>query len=73
MRLALLIGIVLPFFSQICGINVIIYYGPTVLKAAGLANNAALLWQVLFGVVNIARHRWRPFSRSTSWDASRCC
>ena len=50
MRLALLIGIVLPFFSQISGINVIIYYGPTVLKTAGLASNAALMWQILFGV-----------------------
>jgi MFS transporter, SP family, arabinose:H+ symporter len=51
MRLALLIGIVLPFFSQISGVNVIIYYGPTVLKTAGLGNNAALYWQVLFGAV----------------------
>jgi SP family arabinose:H+ symporter-like MFS transporter len=49
MRLALLIGIVLPFFSQISGINVIIYYGPTVLKNIGLENNAALYWQILFG------------------------
>ena len=51
MRLALLIGIVLPFFSQISGINVIIYYGPTVLKTTGLGANAALYWQILFGVV----------------------
>jgi SP family arabinose:H+ symporter-like MFS transporter len=49
MRLALLIGIVLPFFSQISGINVIIYYGPTVLKNMGLDKNAALYWQILFG------------------------
>jgi sugar porter (SP) family MFS transporter len=51
MRLALAIGIVLPFFSQISGVNVIIYYGPTVLKTAGLGANAALSWQILFGVV----------------------
>jgi SP family arabinose:H+ symporter-like MFS transporter len=50
-RLPLLIGIVLPFFSQISGINVIVYYGPTVLKTAGWGENAALFWQILFGVV----------------------
>lgn len=51
MRLALLIGVVLPFFSQISGVNVIVYYGPTVLKTVGLTINAALLWQILFGTV----------------------
>jgi SP family arabinose:H+ symporter-like MFS transporter len=51
MRLALVIGIVLPFFSQISGVNVIIYFGPTVLKTAGLGDNAALFWQVLLGAV----------------------
>jgi SP family arabinose:H+ symporter-like MFS transporter len=53
MRLALLIGVVLPFFSQISGINVIIYYGPTVLKTVGLGGDAALSWQVLLGTVNV--------------------
>jgi SP family arabinose:H+ symporter-like MFS transporter len=53
MRPALLIGIVLPFFSQICGINVIIYYGPKVLQAAKLNADAAMLWQVLLGSVNV--------------------
>lgn len=52
MRLALLIGIILPFFSQISGVNVIVYYGPTVLKTAGLGGNAALYWQILFGAVS---------------------
>jgi MFS transporter, SP family, arabinose:H+ symporter len=51
MRLALLIGVLLPFFSQVSGVNVIIYYGPTVLKTAGWGDNAALSWQILFGVV----------------------
>ena len=53
MRMALLIGIVLPFFSQICGINVIIYYGETVFKTAGYGEHAALVCQVIFGVVNM--------------------
>jgi SP family arabinose:H+ symporter-like MFS transporter len=51
MRLALIIGILLPFFSQISGVNVIVYYGPTVLKTTGLGTNAALYWQILFGAV----------------------
>lgn len=51
MRLALLIGIVLPFLSQVSGVNAIIYYGPTVLKTVGMGENAALFWQILFGVV----------------------
>ncbi len=54
MRLAMLIGIVLPFFTQICGINVIIYYGPKVLEAAtSKLGDAALLWQVVLGSVNV--------------------
>jgi SP family arabinose:H+ symporter-like MFS transporter len=53
MRIALLIGVVLPFFSQISGINVIIYYGPTVLKTVGLRGDAALCWQFLLGTVNM--------------------
>jgi SP family arabinose:H+ symporter-like MFS transporter len=53
MRMALAIGIVLPFFSQISGINVIIYYGPTVLKSVGLRGDAALSWQFLLGTVNL--------------------
>jgi MFS transporter, SP family, arabinose:H+ symporter len=52
-RLPLLIGMILPFFSQISGINVIVYYGPTVLKTAGCGENAALFWQILFGAVGV--------------------
>ena len=43
-RPALWIGILLPFLSQICGINVIIYYGPRVLEqAAVIAGRRAAL------------------------------
>lgn len=54
MRIAMAIGIVLPFLTQVCGINVIIYYGPKVLEAAKLTGDAALLWQVVLGSVNVA-------------------
>ncbi len=50
---ALAIGVILPFFSQICGINVLIYYGLTVLQKAGLTHDEALLWQTRFGIVTV--------------------
>ncbi len=53
MRLRLLIGVLLPFFSQIVGINAIIYYGPRIIEAAGYGRHDALGTQVLFGLVNV--------------------
>lgn len=50
MRIALLIGILLPFFSQFSGINAIIYYGPRILNDAGLSINDALASQIIMGV-----------------------
>ena len=50
---ALMIGVALPIFSQVCGINVLIYYGLTVLQEAGLTKDQALLWQAMFGIVNV--------------------
>jgi SP family arabinose:H+ symporter-like MFS transporter len=52
MRLAMLIGVLLAFFSQITGINVIAYYGPTIFKNAGLGQSSAFLAQVIVGIVN---------------------
>jgi MFS transporter, SP family, arabinose:H+ symporter len=53
LRWALLIGILLPVFSQLSGINAIIYYGPSILKNAGLTINDALGGQVTIGIVNV--------------------
>lgn len=50
MRIALLIGILLPLFSQFSGINAIIYYGPRILNDAGLSINDALISQILMGI-----------------------
>ncbi|MEN8250629.1 MAG: sugar porter family MFS transporter [Bacteroidota bacterium] len=52
-RIALLIGLVLPILSQLSGINVIIYYGPNILKSAGLTLSDALGGQVTIGMVNV--------------------
>ena len=46
------IAIFLMIFSQICGINAIIYYGPSILNKAGFAMGDALGGQVTIGFVN---------------------
>ncbi|WP_207535375.1 sugar porter family MFS transporter [Desertivirga arenae] len=52
-RKALWIGLLLPFLSQICGINAVIYYGPRILEEAGFTLNSALGGQVTIGLVNV--------------------
>jgi len=52
-RKALYIGVLLPFLSQVCGINAIIYYGPKILEGAGFTLSNALGGQVTIGIVNV--------------------
>ncbi|RZK60163.1 MAG: MFS transporter [Pedobacter sp.] len=52
-RKALVIGILLPLFSQFSGINAIIYYGPTILGNAGISLSNSLISQVIFGLANM--------------------
>src|ERR1700760_3517726 len=47
------VGVLLAVFQQITGINTVIYYAPTLLQGAGLGDNAALLANVVNGVVNV--------------------
>ncbi len=54
LRVALLVGILLPFFSQVSGINAIVYYGPSIFKEAGWDLDASLLGQAFIGMVNMA-------------------
>ena len=54
MRVALLIGVMLPMFAQASGINVIIYYGEKLFDAAGWQLSAALGGLVIIGIVNSA-------------------
>jgi len=53
LRIALLIGILLPWFSQVSGINVIIYYGPKIFEHAGLQISESLGGQVIIGFINM--------------------
>lgn len=53
MRRPLLLGVLLPLFSQFCGINAIIYYGPTILNNAGISLNNSFQSQIIFGLANM--------------------
>lgn len=53
LRKPLLIGIGLAIFSQVTGINAIMYYAPEIFKSTGQGSNAALMQTVLVGVVNL--------------------
>jgi SP family arabinose:H+ symporter-like MFS transporter len=52
-RKSLLIGIVLCIFSQVTGINAIMYYAPEIFKSTGDASSSALMQTVLVGVINL--------------------
>ena len=53
LRRALIIGIILAVFSQVTGINAIMYYAPEIFKSTGDASSSALLQTVLVGAVNV--------------------
>jgi len=53
LRRALLVGVALSFFGQLTGINVVIYYGPTILQETGLQIGSALQYQVALGAINL--------------------
>lgn len=52
LRTALIIGIFLSIFSQVTGINVIMYYAPEIFKATGDGSSSALTQTVWVGGIN---------------------
>jgi sugar porter (SP) family MFS transporter len=54
LRPALVAAIGVAIFSQITGINAVIYYAPTILIHAGFGSSAALLTTIGVGVVDVA-------------------
>lgn len=52
LRIAVIVGMFLALFSQITGINAIIYYAPEIFKSVGMGRDSAMFQTVIIGVVN---------------------
>ena len=52
-RIALIIGLVLPFLSQLTGITTVMYYAPAIFEKAGLGANSALGSAAIIGFFNM--------------------
>ncbi|GLU23109.1 hypothetical protein SLE2022_391380 [Rubroshorea leprosula] len=50
----LTMAILIPFFQQLTGINVIMFYAPVLFNTIGFKTDAALMSAVITGVVNVA-------------------
>ena len=53
LRTALLVAVGLSVFGQLTGINAVIYYGPEILKQAGIQFENALQFQTILGIINL--------------------
>ncbi len=51
-RMALIVGVVLALFSQITGINAIIYFAPEIFKSIGMGVESAFFQTILIGIIN---------------------
>ncbi|KAI3984646.1 hypothetical protein MKX01_004009 [Papaver californicum] len=49
----LCMAILIPFFQQFTGINVVMFYAPVLFKTIGFGNNASLISSVITGLVNL--------------------
>ncbi len=47
------IGMILGSFSQLTGINVIMYYAPSIFQSAGFSSDSALMQTVIIGATNL--------------------
>ena len=53
LRIALIVAVGLSVFGQLSGVNIVVYYGPEILKSAGFPIHGAFQWQVVLGVINL--------------------
>ena len=51
--LVIFVGVMLSFFQQTVGINVVLYYAPRIFENMGSSSDAAMINTVVMGVVNI--------------------
>lgn len=49
----IVIGVLLSFFQQAIGINVVLYYAPRIFENMGASGDASMLQTVVMGIVNI--------------------
>ncbi|CAK7350725.1 unnamed protein product [Dovyalis caffra] len=49
----LTMAIMIPFFQQLTGINVIMFYAPVLFNTIGFGSNASLMSAVITGIVNV--------------------
>lgn len=49
----LTMAILIPFFQQLTGINVVMFYAPVLFKTIGFGRNASLFSSVITGAVNV--------------------
>ncbi|KAH7569789.1 hypothetical protein ACOSP7_017617 [Xanthoceras sorbifolium] len=52
-RPQLVITLLIPFFQQLTGINVIMFYAPVLFKTLGFGDDASLMSAVITGLVNV--------------------
>lgn len=52
-RAPLTMSICIPFFQQLTGINVIMFYAPVLFKTIGFGDDASLMSAVITGLVNV--------------------
>ncbi|KAF3447448.1 hypothetical protein FNV43_RR12634 [Rhamnella rubrinervis] len=52
-RPELVLCVLIPFFQQFTGINVIMFYAPVLFKSLGFGDNSSLMSAVITGVVNV--------------------
>ena len=52
-RPQLTMAILIPFFQQLTGINVIMFYAPVLFKTIGFGDDASLMSAVITGLVNV--------------------
>lgn len=49
----LVVGILLSFFQQAVGINVVLYYAPEIFRTMGSGTDASLLQTIIVGIINL--------------------